>query len=850
MAAATGLAIAQQPSGAEVSVTPREARTFVRVTLGQGYERPVYIHILADHYRPPWYEHLSLGQDGATAALEVKPEAMLAAGERTVWCDLTPILWNDSGAMLYISARHAYTEPADRLRAVLEFATAPDDKAVVRTLTFDQQPSGMALYVPPHLLTAENVARLRTARDIAGDTGRFADAYAWPTHGKKPQRFPFFVTADLKPFSIALDAITIARERKTLEYFGFTDSHLRHIGGVWHLQHGSYCQPDLAMMKTRAAEQAAAFRRDGGKVEEIVFCELIDEPTGQPLEVIAADSFYRERFRDWLKASGKTPAELLVDDWQGVKLVTGQQRRTYPALYYYSQRFRTRALGDFMATQRTILESTYGRRLPTVANFSDGVIYRANFYEQGVDYFELLEAPDQNAIWGEDWANGASTYQCAAFNVDLMRAAARVRGQVIGHHLIAHDGRTPWDVKLKATSELARGVKILNNFHYGPSWATHEGGPYWRTHVWQAKPETWSANAALTREVGAVEDMLLTAMPAPAKVALLYSSASDAWTIEGNLAYGFDRMHTWLALAHAQMPVDILGESQVAAGLLDGYQVCYLFGPNLTRAAAEKIGPWVQRGGVLWLSAGAGVSDEYDRPLAALAEMLPAERGEIIEWERYTSSGRYLATLAAKDQVRWSSGGAAVLAVRQSLKPLRDATVLATFQDASPALVRGSVGKGTIYCAGFLPALAYIQQALDARNVLLGKVKTGAALSPLEQREALLLERSYNPWRYPASLRDLLLMPIRAAGVEPPITCSVPLVDAVFMKQEKGVLIALANYTLEPIRQLTLAVRLPHPIAQARSARCGPLSFQQTSSTSIELPLPLDENDFIELIFE
>src|SRR5205823_4227144 len=136
-----------------------------------------------------------------------------------------------------------------------------------------------------------------------------------------------------------------------------------------------------------------------------------------------------------------------------------------------------------------------------------------------------------------------------------------------------------------------------------------EGGPYWRSSVWQGKPDTWTANAALNREVGAAEDMLLTAMPAPAKVALLYSSSSDIWTIDGNLAYGFDRMHTWLALAHAQMPVDVVSEQQAAKGMLDGYSVCYLTGPNLTRAAAEKLKQWMQAGGTLWLTAGAAERD-------------------------------------------------------------------------------------------------------------------------------------------------------------------------------------------------------------------------------------------------
>src|SRR5262249_22763709 len=149
---------------------------------------------------------------------------------------------------------------------------------------------------------------------------------------------------------------------------------------------------------------------------------------------------------------------------------------------------------------------------------------------------------------------------------------------------------------------------------YGPTWASHEGGPYWRTHVWQGKPETWTANAAITREIGGAEDLLLTAMPAPAQVALLYSSSSDVWTVNGNLAYGFDRMHTWLALAHAQMPVDVVSEQHAARGALDSYSVCYLSGPNLTRDAAAKLREWVQRGGTLWLTAGAASRDEYDRP--------------------------------------------------------------------------------------------------------------------------------------------------------------------------------------------------------------------------------------------
>jgi hypothetical protein len=176
--------------------------------------------------------------------------------------------------------------------------------------------------------------------------------------------------------------------------------------------------------------------------------------------------------------------------------------------------------------------------------------------------------------------------------------------------------------------------------------------------------------------------------------------------------------------------------------------------------------------------------------------------------------------------------------------------VLATFNDKTPALVRGNAGKGTVYCAGFLPALAYIKPALDARNALQKKVTDGLALSASDAKEAPLLERTSNPWEFPTAARDLILTPARAAQLTPPLTCSVPLVDAVFMTHEKGILIPLANYTAEPIAQLTLKVIVPRAVASAESATHGNIPFSQTSPQTVELSLPLENNDFVKLYFQ
>lgn len=823
------------------------AQTFVRITLGDGNERPAYIHVFADHFHAPWYGHISLGRAGAVVGVTVPKAELLKSGESTAWCNITPTIYQDSGAMLHITARHAYTDYAERLCGTFEFATAPDEKSIVRTLKFDNKPGTVAIFMPPNLLSADNLALMKTDAEISEATGKLADSHAWPTHGKPLSKFPFFVSANINNSFTPPDEKVRAREQKTLDYFGFSEDHLRHIGGAWLMKDKSYCAPDLEKMQAKFQQAAEGFKSAGGKVQDIVFCELTDEPTGQALEFAAKDAAYLEAFRAWLKKLGKTPVDLLVKDWAAVKIVTREQRKDSPALYYFSQRFRTRALGDFMATQGAMAKQAYGGDFPVLANFSDGAVYGANFFIQGMDYFELLDSPDQNAIWGEDWSNGASSYQCASFNVDLMRAAARERGQRIAHHLVAHAGRKAWDIKLKATSEVARGVKIFNSFSYGPTWATHEGGPYWRSHVWQGKPETWTASAAITREIGAVEEMLLTAMPAPAEVALLYSTASDVWTVEETNAYGFDRMHTWMALSHSQMPVDIVSEQQAEHDALSNYRVCYLTGPNLTLAAAAKLKQWVKSGGTLWLTAGAAAFDEYNRPMHLLDDLLPATRSAVTSLQAFVASGRYLNTLTAKDEVEWAGVKVSVLAVKQSLEVKTGRRALAKFKDGSAAMVQGSAAKGQVICCGFLPALSYIKSALDDRAALQKKIDDKAALSADEQQAAVLLERSYNPWKFPAAVRDLILEPTREAKITAPIQCNHPLVDAVYMTHEKGIIIPLANYTLESIPKLALKIKVPQAVVKAESATHGEIAFKQITPTMVELSLPLDNNDFLKL---
>ncbi len=944
---------------------PFGPQTLVRVTMGEGYDRPVYLHLFADHYRSPWYAHYAMGRDGIRAELAPPAEQMLKSGDVTPWCNLTPTVYQDSGAALNLSVRHSYHEKAARFRAKLEFGRAigdrlaetggrgsrradavadiksekrlgrslalpNDDVEVIKTFDVEASPNGLVIIAPPDLESPQNIARLKRDRDFAEEIGKLADAFEWPKHGRKPVKIPFLVSANIGGYELPVDAAVTAREQKTLDYFGFNGAHERILHGAWHMKNDSYCSPDLAVMRERVKHDVELFQKSGRRMEDIAACMLMDEPTGQAASFMAKDEAYRERFREWLKAKSLKPEDLLVSSWDAVRPVAESERDQFPALHYFTQLFRTRAIGDFMATQRRIIEEAYGvassssgepegvsprtkslgspvrgltpsgspndkgrRSLPFLVNFSDGAVYHANFCGQGIDYFELLDADDQNAIWGEDWANNSSTFECGAFNVALMQSAARKRGQTIGHYLIAHAGRTPWDIKTKAVSETARGVRLWMNFAYGPNWSSHEGGPTWRSHLWHHRPELWTANAEISREIGAVEDWLVTAKPAPAQAAILYSSSSDIWTMPGNVAFGHDRMHTWLALTHSQTPVDIVSEREIER--LDQYKVCYLSGPNLTRAAAARLRTWVESGGTLFLSAGAASRDEFNRPLDTLQSLLPVERGELTTPEPYNNSGKFLSYLTSRDTVTWGDQQLEVLSVKQSLKVVEYVSnvleskaaltpkgnghvenvphVLATFKDGQPAVVIGRAGKGQILVCGFLPALSYIKPALMARRPLEQKLDSHHAAAKLkatdnnDQPEATnatastaskaasiagispadreLLDRSHNPWVYSTGIRDRLLTPIRSAKLTPSLSCDMPLIDAVELRCEQGVLLALSNHTLKPLDRIELRLKTDKPVTRAESVRLGPIPFERLDDGSIRIALALAATDFV-----
>ena len=238
-----------------------------------------------------------------------------------------------------------------------------------------------------------------------------------------------------------------------------------------------------------------------------------------------------------------------------------------------------------------------------------------------------------------------------------------------------------------------------------------------------------------------------------AAVAVLLSESADIY-FDPVGTHGSGLRTLYLALRHAELPVDIVTEDDAESGLLKHYDVLYVAMPHLTNAAATAIASWVSDGGSVFATASAGLLNEADMPNAAFSKLLgvtqsatePAVNGNTASTnETVWYVKQDLQFVKQLDTVTLTAA-AAPSDVLESAKPLvakgvksifkvsdevttqlssGAAVVLAKFADGSPAAIKRTVGKGAAFYAGFMPGLAYYDPAIPKRPVDRASVDSG-----------------------------------------------------------------------------------------------------------------------------
>jgi hypothetical protein len=310
---------------------------------------------------------------------------------------------------------------------------------------------------------------------------------------------------------------------------------------------------------------------------------------------------------------------------------------------------------------------------------------------------------------------------------------------------------------------------------------------YTENHV--TGPEMYQQVRAALHELGQFEDIIQDGHVRGATAALWFSETGDIWD-DNRAPFDAAKRTLYLAIRHQQIPLDVVVEADALSGELKGYRLLYLTDQHVSRAASKAIADWVAAGGRLLATAGAGMSDELDRPNAVLRELLGVDQKSLNEpadplrWEKADLPfAPVVDTVISKQRPPIP-----VIGVRSRLAPAAGTRTQATFADASPAIVTRSVGKGEATCCAFLPGLSYFKPAIPLRPADRGTTDDAMA--------------HFIPTAFDRGAGALVAA--AADGIERPVACSEPLVESTIIDSPHGMLVPLVNWSGHAVKQLTV----------------------------------------------
>ncbi|MBL8794691.1 MAG: beta-galactosidase trimerization domain-containing protein [Planctomycetia bacterium] len=550
---------------------------------------------------------------------------------------------------------------------------------------------------------------------------------------------------------------------------------------------------DVRGVPTPKLEEYCKQLQAKGEAEKIAVVSLGDEiGLGHP----AAND--HAGFRAWLKGKGVKPADLDAaagDDYE--KLTYSPKpdtAKTKPGLFYYSQLYAYR-FGINQLKQRSDILKKHLPNAGIGANFSPhhGSMYLGPTHH----WISLFREDGMTMPWGEDYIFQVpmGSQQVNSLMVDMFRAGIRGKpDRKIHYYVMPHTpNNTVASWRRQFYGDIAHGVKIFNLFEFRPVQAA-----YTENHC--SDPAMFHEVRKSIHELGVCEDIVQEGQVRPGLAALWFSEAADVWN-DNRAPFDAAKRALYLALRHQQIPLDVVIEGDD----LKDYKLLYLTDQHVSRAASKAIADWVQAGGQLFATAGAGLFDELNQPNQILRELLgvePADLSEDKEVIRFEKQD--LPFARPLDSVVWSDGGnQEAMPVFGALNrfSVKGAKAIATFADKSPALATRSVGKGaTTYC-GFLPGLSYLKPGMPKR--------------PWDRGSTDDSMTHFLPTKFDPAAQRLLAAP---AGVDLPVSAAQPLVESTIITAKQGTLIPLINWNPTPLKAVTVTVRIPVPTAKVSLA--------------------------------
>ena len=518
-----------------------------------------------------------------------------------------------------------------------------------------------------------------------------------------------------------------------------------------------------------------------------------------------------QSFHVWLKDQRLQPGDVLpgASNWDTITWsIDEKQKTTQPGLYYWSRRYQY-DYGIRTIKQRTDILRKHFPNAGIGANFSPHYPQEHMFLGEVFKWVSVFRKSGMTLPWSEDyiWQVAIGTPQMNHINFDLFRAANRHHpARKIMYYVMPHmPNNTPRQWRRLFYGALGHGMKIVDLFEFRP---VHVA--YTENHV--DEPEMYREVLRSFRELGLFEDIIQDGTVRASRVAMWFSETADIWG-DSHGSFAAAKRGLYTAIRHQQIPLDFVVEQDALDGTLKQYQVLYLTDAHVSQMASRKIQEWVQAGGQLFATAGAGMFDELNRPNEILRTLLGVTQTQIDapEGKQLIWLKQDLPFLDPISAVKVEDGTVPVFAVRSRVTA-GSAGMLTEFSDGLPAVTRNAAGRGhATYCA-YLPALSYYRPAIPRRPVDRGATD-----------DAMI---HFLPTEFDTRVGSLIASVVK--DDLRPVVCSEPLVETTIVDAPHGSVVSLVNWSGRPVEKLTVEIRGRIPAGAVTLASGGPVTIQRT----------------------
>jgi hypothetical protein len=541
------------------------------------------------------------------------------------------------------------------------------------------------------------------------------------------------------------------------------------------------------------------------KVEKIKLGDEIS--TYSSPESINNDPARLAKFHAYLQAQAKdagSDADAFLgvpafDDLTCIGSLSDNPGRYERRLFYHSQRFCHEVTADsYRAAMLRFEEHFPNARVYN--NYTPHPVFLTGQDMNIGDWFVLCRNQAQSLGWAEDWATSGSwglgtSYQCVSFYAALVECSVRKHGQPSGFYVGVNCGAAA----RKIFSCIARGLTWLELYSWGPMYGLAEGSNAWSEDAGQYA-EIMQATSALAP----ADAIIAEGRREPRQVAILYNRSHEIWRQGGQLNH--DWMWTYIGLASAQVPADVIIEEDLNAEDLARYRILYLGGYNLNPRHLAAIRKWVEGGGLLIGSGGAARRDLGNDLLPATIDLFGAEQRPAAAPEMAALTN---ALFAASDLFP-SAIEITPRGLLHILKPVGQGQAVATYGGGACAAVMNTIGKGRTLLLGFHPGFTF----RDARFAT-GGTGTG-----------------------PGKGFEWLVAPVRGALGRPRAELDYHLAEVTLFEHRTGIAVLLAAYVKAgPEEGCTLSVLPGREIREVVSSLHGPLKWTKKGDR-IEIRTP------------